>query len=360
MAPMQAERRTPSKLLALLYVLSGLLCLVGAANPMRPDTPVALLWALEVVGSAGGAAIALLGARLRGWAIHAGVAFAGLLTALLAWRSATALGVVGLGPMLIALGLYAAHFLSLRAARLHVVMITVAASAGALAAKPSGFLMQWVVLAMSVLALTEVQGRLSERLRRVADTDPLTGLANRRAWEAEATRNLARAQRTGEPLSFAIIDPTASRRSTTGTGTAPATNSCANSRPAGHVVSARPTCSAATAVTSSCCACRRPTRRAPGNCWNSSVRPMTSRGRWAPRRPSRVTPSRRCSPARTPVSTGASATAGPGERATGWMRRQRRCRRTHPVGPFRADRATGPPRPDGRGHRPDRRLLHPG
>ncbi|HEY4627158.1 MAG TPA: GGDEF domain-containing protein [Blastococcus sp.] len=203
---MQAERRTPSKLLALLYVLSGLLCLVGAANPMRPDTPVALLWTLGVVGSAGGAAIALLGARLRGWAIHAAVAFAGLLTALLAWRSATALGVVGLGPMLIALGLYAAHFVSLRAARLHAVMITVAASAGALAAKPSGFLMQWVVLVMSVLALTEVQGRLSERLRRAADTDPLTGLANRRAWEAEATRNLARAQRTGEPLSFAIID----------------------------------------------------------------------------------------------------------------------------------------------------------
>src|SRR4051812_21185897 len=109
MAPMQAERRTPSKLLALLYVLSGLLCLVGAA-------------------------IALLGARLRGWAIHAAVAFAGLLTTLLARRSATALGVVGLGPMLIALGLYAAHFLSLRAARLHAVMITVTASAGALVA----------------------------------------------------------------------------------------------------------------------------------------------------------------------------------------------------------------------------------
>src|SRR4051812_3596026 len=136
MAPMQAERRTPSKLLALLYVLSGLLCLVGAANPMRPDTPVALLWALGLVGSAGGAAIALLGARLRGWAIHAGVAFAGLLTALLAWRSATALGVVGLGPMLIALGPYAAPFLPLRAARPPALLLPVAASAGALPAHP--------------------------------------------------------------------------------------------------------------------------------------------------------------------------------------------------------------------------------
>ena len=40
----------------------------------------------------------------------------------------------------------------------------------------------------------------------VADTDPLTGVANRRAWEAEAARNLARTRRTGEPLCFAIID----------------------------------------------------------------------------------------------------------------------------------------------------------
>src|SRR3954465_13008545 len=35
---------------------------------------------------------------------------------------------------------------------------------------------------------------------------PLTGVANRRAWEDEARRNLARAHRTGEPLSFAILD----------------------------------------------------------------------------------------------------------------------------------------------------------
>jgi diguanylate cyclase (GGDEF)-like protein len=31
-------------------------------------------------------------------------------------------------------------------------------------------------------------------------------VANRRAWEAEAARNLAHAHRTGEPLSFAILD----------------------------------------------------------------------------------------------------------------------------------------------------------
>jgi diguanylate cyclase (GGDEF)-like protein len=203
---MQAERRTPVAILAVLYALSGVLCVVGAVRPMHPDTPVGLLWALGAVGLVGGPAIWLLGPRLRCWAIHTAVAFAGVLTGLLAWRSVTAIGVVGLGPMMIALGLYAAHFLSLRAARLHAAGVTIVASAGALAAEPAGFLLPWVIIVIATLTLTEVQGRLARRLRTAADTDPLTGVANRRAWEAQASRHLAHALRTGEPLSFVILD----------------------------------------------------------------------------------------------------------------------------------------------------------
>ena len=63
-----------------------------------------------------------------------------------------------------------------------------------------------MALAVTVLALTEAQGRLARRLRNAADTDPLTAVANRRAWETEASRHLSRALRTGEPLSIAILD----------------------------------------------------------------------------------------------------------------------------------------------------------
>jgi diguanylate cyclase (GGDEF)-like protein len=129
-----------------------------------------------------------------------------LFIGLLAWQSATRVGIVGLGPVLIALGLYAAHFFSLRAARVHVLLLVVLASAGAWAARPSGFLVQWVVLVVAAVALTEVQARLALHLRTAAGTDPLTGVANRRAWEAEATRSLAHAARTGEPLTLAILD----------------------------------------------------------------------------------------------------------------------------------------------------------
>jgi diguanylate cyclase (GGDEF)-like protein len=58
----------------------------------------------------------------------------------------------------------------------------------------------------AVLVLTESHARLNGRLRSEASTDPLTGVANRRAWEAETARSLARAARTGDPLTVAILD----------------------------------------------------------------------------------------------------------------------------------------------------------
>ena len=116
---MTADRRTPALLLAVLYTVSGGLCLVTAFRPMHPETPVALLAVLAVIGVGGGAAIWVLRARLRGWVMHGAVALAGGLMALLAWQSATAVGIVGLGPAIIAVGLYAAHFFDLPAARAH-------------------------------------------------------------------------------------------------------------------------------------------------------------------------------------------------------------------------------------------------
>jgi diguanylate cyclase (GGDEF)-like protein len=206
MQAMLVDRRTPARLLAVLYAVSGALCLVTAIWPMHRDTPVPLLWALAVTGIAGGAAIWTLRFRLRGWTVHVAVAVYGVLIALLAWRSATAVGIVGLGPAVIAAGLYAAHFFDLPAARLHAALLVVLTTAGALAARPAGFAASWVTIVVSVVALTEAQGRLAQNLRTAAHTDPLTGVANRRAWEAEAVRHLSRAVRTGEPLSVALLD----------------------------------------------------------------------------------------------------------------------------------------------------------
>jgi diguanylate cyclase (GGDEF)-like protein len=203
---MHVDRRTPALLLAVLYAVSGVLCLATAIWPLHRDTPVTLLFAIGLIGTGGAAAIWLLRSHLRSWMMHAAVASASALLALVAWQSATPVGIVGLGPAVIAVGLYAAHFFELPAARLHAALLVLLSTAGAIAAVPDGFAVAWMATMVSVIAFTEAQGRLARNLRTAATTDPLTGVANRRAWEAEAARHLARAGRTGEPLSFAILD----------------------------------------------------------------------------------------------------------------------------------------------------------
>jgi diguanylate cyclase (GGDEF)-like protein len=201
-------RGRPAKVTALvfLYGVSGLFSAVNAARPMHPDSPVALGWTLGAIGLAGAVAIWLRGARLSDVETHAALALAAGLVALLASESARAVGVVGLGPVIITIGLYAGWFLPLPAARTHVVVTLGLTSAGAVAADPSDFLVPWIVLAATTAVLTEIQGRLADQLRQVAATDPLTGLANRRAWETEAGRALSHAARTGEPVTIAILD----------------------------------------------------------------------------------------------------------------------------------------------------------
>jgi diguanylate cyclase (GGDEF)-like protein len=201
-----ARRPTSVALLAALYAVSGALCLLGAIRPTTSETPVALQWVLGAIGLIGGACLWAFGARLRARALHATVAVTSLLIGLLAWQSATPVGIVGLGPVVLAVGLYAAHFFSPRAARVHVLLLVVLVSAGAWATRLSGFVVEWIALVVAAIAMTEVQARLALHLRTAAATDPLTGVANRRAWESEAARSLAHATRTGEPLTFAILD----------------------------------------------------------------------------------------------------------------------------------------------------------
>jgi diguanylate cyclase (GGDEF)-like protein len=147
-----------------------------------------------------------IGDRLPVAGQHALLVLFSLLLSGLAARSATAVGIVGLGPVLVCIGLYAAHFLSLRAARAHALLAVGAATVGAALARPGGFALPWAIAVTVTLGLTEAHGRLNGRLVTDASTDPLTGVANRRAWEAEAARSLARAARSGAPLTVALLD----------------------------------------------------------------------------------------------------------------------------------------------------------
>src|SRR4249920_4019190 len=55
------------------------------------------------------------------------------------------------------------------------------------------------------VVLAQSQGA-SKRLEREADADPLTGLANHRAFHVRLATEVERAQRYGRPLSLACLD----------------------------------------------------------------------------------------------------------------------------------------------------------
>ncbi|MGY1654061.1 GGDEF domain-containing protein [Geodermatophilus sp. SYSU D01119] len=203
---MTGDRRSGLRLLALLYGCAAALCALGALWPMSARTPVALLAVLAVVGGLLAGAFELGRDRLPVAAVHAGLALLAVLTAVLAWQSVTAVGVVGLGPALVALGVLAGHVLPPVQARLHVLGAVATVSAGVLAAAPSGPLAPWLTAVVTTVVLTEAQVRQTGALRRTAGTDPLTGVANRRAWEDGAERLLATSERAGEPVTVVLLD----------------------------------------------------------------------------------------------------------------------------------------------------------
>jgi diguanylate cyclase (GGDEF)-like protein len=67
-----------------------------------------------------------------------------------------------------------------------------------------------IVEALALLAAeAAVAMERADRFTTVASlaaSDPLTGLPNRRRWDEEAARMVARAERTGEPLTVALMD----------------------------------------------------------------------------------------------------------------------------------------------------------
>jgi diguanylate cyclase (GGDEF)-like protein len=62
------------------------------------------------------------------------------------------------------------------------------------------------VLLGALLWLLAQVGALYQEVGRLARTDSLTGVPNRRAWDEELPRELARAARSGQPVCVALLD----------------------------------------------------------------------------------------------------------------------------------------------------------
>lgn len=190
-------------------LLWGLGCLIGILAVTLPHGPTVQVdgWA-AVATFAGVVSLWSLwkGAELPEWGnyILSVLALAAVDLALFfAHRSPAALAV---GGLFVLPTIFTASFYPRRAFVCYLAA-QAASSAGLLFTSgvpgaPAG----WALVVGTTSIVGVVVHLLQEALQKAAVTDPLTGLANRRALEPMMARELARCARLGHPLSLAVMD----------------------------------------------------------------------------------------------------------------------------------------------------------
>ncbi|HEY4280832.1 MAG TPA: GGDEF domain-containing protein [Conexibacter sp.] len=192
--------------LGFLLLVASLCLLLGTLFPISRQAPVTLGWALTPIGTALGLLLLVRGPRAPRWALHVAVVFAVAVDCLLVSRSHTNGGLMMTAYVLTWAAVYVAVFFSRPAIVAHVALMTACLVTATLIANVPGTAVECVMITITLWAAAITLGSLSERLRSQADGDHLTGLLNRNGFRKAATRELALAGRTGNPLTLAVID----------------------------------------------------------------------------------------------------------------------------------------------------------
>ena len=210
-APAPTERALMARTLAYLFAAAGLMGLISL--PFLPADA-------DLAGTLGASLCALLGAvgliavydRLPLWGFAVALAIGtGLITAALLFNGDRANDTE---VLYLWVGFFSFYFLPVRAAAL-VAALVGACFAGALVATSSAETgpIRWVLTlgtmvigGVVVRLLRRRVERLIARLVAAARTDPLTELLNRRAFQTMFEWEIARAERSGRPVSLLIGD----------------------------------------------------------------------------------------------------------------------------------------------------------
>ena len=201
------ERRTMALALTALYIAGGFLTLVSILLP-HPDQ-------VNERGALFNAAVALLaGACLFRWGhllplpgFHVLIGLGSALIALGIHFGGYVFGSPSYGLFFLWVIVYAFSFLTLTqamlqagfAAALHLGVLVIDVQLYSLV---TDWTITWGILTVTGL----VVGWLSGQVRTLAETDQLTGLRNRRAWDNELSRELANAARTDSAVSLILVD----------------------------------------------------------------------------------------------------------------------------------------------------------
>jgi diguanylate cyclase (GGDEF)-like protein len=192
--------------LALLFWFKGLICFAMVAFPISASEPTGLVGAAGALAVVAGCGVWLFGTRISLLGFQLLAASGAVVTSALITHASTHGGMM-LGAFAYPwIAIYAAHFFPRRAVIAQGLLISVGFAVGLLLGGLPQVAIYWVVVTVTIWSICILLGNLSESLRRQVATDPLTGLLNRSGFLTGALRERALADRTGAPLTVAVID----------------------------------------------------------------------------------------------------------------------------------------------------------
>lgn len=201
-----SDRPSISWAIALLFAFKAMLCFAVALFPIAPTEPTTLVAVIGLVALMAGAAIWVFGARIPMLGFEL-LATAGTLTTSCLIARANTHGGMMIGAFQYTwTAIYAAHFFPRRGVLAQGLVISVGFAVGLYLSGLHDSLVYWLVVVITIWSICLLLGQLSENMRTLADTDPLTGLLNRNGFVAVANREHALAERTGNPLTLAVLD----------------------------------------------------------------------------------------------------------------------------------------------------------
>jgi len=210
-----------SRVLGVFYLAGGLLVLLSLLLPHPKEADALGLFGIAGLAAIVGSSSLIWAKHARMWTVHTVLATGTGLISLCVYFSGVAAGIYT--AMFVWVVLVAGSFFVGWAVAAHVVWAVISwGLVLAVVEEPTGFstITRWtlgsLVLGVAAGVMSEiVAGRNStekqlrsaqDELEALAHHDPLTGLANRRLFEIEVKREMARADREGLPLCLITLD----------------------------------------------------------------------------------------------------------------------------------------------------------
>ncbi len=201
-----ARRPAIAWTLSLLFTFKGFICLTAVVDPISPAEPVMLVGMAGILAIAAASGIWLFGSRIPLLGFELLSAGGSLTTSWLISHAATPGGVMIAAFAYPWIAIYAAHFFPRRAVIAQGLLISIGFGTALLIGGLPHIVVYWTIVTVTIWSICLLLGRLSENMRRQADTDHLTGLLNRAGFQTAALRERALADRTGSPLTLAVLD----------------------------------------------------------------------------------------------------------------------------------------------------------